>query len=35
LFPLLKDFTGIINTEVFSWEEAAAGIHSLKLCVNS
>jgi sugar phosphate isomerase/epimerase len=30
LFPLLKDFTGIINTEVFSWEEAAAGIHSIK-----
>jgi sugar phosphate isomerase/epimerase len=30
LFPLLKDFTGIINMEVFSWEEAAAGINSIK-----
>ncbi|GHV77668.1 hypothetical protein AGMMS49942_24890 [Spirochaetia bacterium] len=29
LFPLLKDFAGIINMEVFSWEEAAAGIYTL------
>jgi hypothetical protein len=30
LFPLLKDFIGIINMEVFSWEEAAAGINAIK-----
>jgi sugar phosphate isomerase/epimerase len=30
LFPLLTSFTGTINLEVFSWEEAAAGIHSMK-----
>jgi hypothetical protein len=30
LFPLLTSFSGIINTEVFSWEEAAAGIQSIK-----
>ncbi|GHV72820.1 hypothetical protein AGMMS49940_01220 [Spirochaetia bacterium] len=35
LFPLLRDFTGNINLEVFSWEETAAGIQSIKLCVNS
>ncbi|MFP3040947.1 AP endonuclease [Treponema primitia] len=30
LFPLLKQFTGNINAEVFSWEEAAAGINSIR-----
>jgi hypothetical protein len=29
LFPLLKDFDGVINLEVFSWEEVAATIHSI------
>lgn len=31
LFPLLREFDGVINTEVFSWEEAAAGMESIKL----
>jgi hypothetical protein len=31
LFPLLREFDGVINTEVFAWEEAAAGIESIKL----
>jgi hypothetical protein len=31
LFPLLREFDGVINTEVFSWEEAAAGMDSIKL----
>jgi hypothetical protein len=34
LLPLLRDFTGIINTEVFSWEEAAAGIQSIKVLIH-
>jgi hypothetical protein len=29
LLPLLKDFRGIINLEVFSWEEAESGIEIL------
>ena len=29
LLPLLKDYRGIINMEVFSWEEAKAGIDVL------
>lgn len=29
--PLLEGFEGVINLEVFSWEEAAAGIDVLKL----
>ncbi|MDL2229217.1 TIM barrel protein [Treponema sp. OttesenSCG-928-L16] len=29
LIPLLRDFTGIINIELFSWEEAAASIDIL------
>ncbi|MDR1249444.1 MAG: AP endonuclease [Treponema sp.] len=31
LFPLLREFAGVINTEVFSWEEAAAGMERIKL----
>jgi hypothetical protein len=31
LFPLLGEFDGVINTEVFSWEEASAGMESIKL----
>jgi hypothetical protein len=30
LLPLLKDYEGIVNLEVFSWEEAEAGIEVLK-----
>jgi hypothetical protein len=30
LFPLLREFSGVINTEVFAWEEAAAGMESIK-----
>jgi hypothetical protein len=29
LLPLLKGFAGVINTEVFSWEEAERGINSV------
>ena len=29
LLPLLKDFPGVINVEVFSWEEAKGGIEIL------
>jgi hypothetical protein len=35
LFPLLREFNGIINTEVFSWEEASAGMESIKLFARS
>jgi hypothetical protein len=35
LFPLLQDFAGVINTEVFSWDEAAAGMESIKLSVGA
>ena len=31
LFPLLKDYRGIINLEVFSWEEAKAGVEILQI----
>jgi sugar phosphate isomerase/epimerase len=31
LFPLLEDYTGVINLEVFSWEEVKAGIDILRL----
>jgi hypothetical protein len=31
LFPQLKEFSGIVNTEVFSWEEAAASIDAVKV----
>jgi hypothetical protein len=31
LFPLLREFAGVINAEVFAWEEAAAGMESIKL----
>jgi hypothetical protein len=30
LFPLLREFDGVINTEVFAWEEASAGMESIK-----
>ncbi|AEF83587.1 hypothetical protein TREPR_0544 [Treponema primitia ZAS-2] len=30
LYPLLTQFSGVINTELFSWEEAEAGINSIK-----
>jgi sugar phosphate isomerase/epimerase len=30
LFPLLRQFKGLINLEVFSWEEAKAGIEVLR-----
>jgi len=30
LFPLLKGYQGIVNLEVFSWEEAEAGIEVLR-----
>jgi sugar phosphate isomerase/epimerase len=30
LLPLLKDYRGIINLEVFSWEEAKAGVDIFK-----
>jgi hypothetical protein len=30
LYPLLTEFSGVINTELFSWEEAEAGINSIK-----
>jgi hypothetical protein len=30
LFPLLEDFNGIINLEVFSWEEAAQSLAVIK-----
>jgi len=30
LLPLLKDYQGIINLEVFSWEEVEAGIEVLR-----
>jgi len=30
LLPLLKGYQGIINLEVFSWEEAGAGIEVLR-----
>jgi hypothetical protein len=30
LIPLLKDFQGIVNLEVFSWEEVEAGIEVLR-----
>ena len=29
LFPMLEDYRGVINLEVFSWEEAAAGIETV------
>jgi hypothetical protein len=35
LLPLLREFDGVINTEVFSWEEAAAGMESIKLFARS
>jgi hypothetical protein len=30
LFPLLEDFNGILNLEVFSWEEAAQSLAAIK-----
>ena len=30
LLPLLDDYSGVINLEIFSWEEAGAGIEVLK-----
>jgi sugar phosphate isomerase/epimerase len=31
LLPLLKDYQGVINLEVFSWEEAERGIEIIRL----
>jgi hypothetical protein len=34
LLPLLKDYRGIINLEVFSWEEAESGVEIFKKMIH-